>query len=135
MTFPGWTRVTDLKFYVEAEDLEDEEESPRALPRRLYRPKGRRYPLLSIGLYSDYESPGEIIEMVQKDGSRLITHMQGPTNGVIVSVSFKSGKGQWWSESGSRAYVPLELFDDLVEMIGEAKQKIIAWRNEPHDPR
>lgn len=135
MTFPGWTRVTDRECYVETGDLEEEssaeDDHPHRLPHRLYRPKGRRYPLLSIRLYVDFENPGEAIETVREDGVRVITHTRSPPNGFIVSVSFKSGKGQWWSERDARAYIPLELAADLVEMIEEAKRKIVLWRGEP----
>jgi hypothetical protein len=128
MTFPGWTRVTDRKFYVDADDLDEAElDHPHRLPHRLYRPKGRRYPLLSIGIYADHSEPGEMTEEAGEDGVRVIRHVRPAPKGFTVSVSFKSGHGQWWSESNPRAYIPLELATDLMEMIEEAKLKIIAW--------
>jgi hypothetical protein len=133
MTFPGWTRVTDRQFYVDSNDLEDEgeEDHPHRLPHRLYRPKGRRFPLLSIGLYPDWQDPGTSVETIRGDGTRVITHTRPPPNGFTMSVSFKPGKGQWWDDRSPRAYVPLELCDDLAEMIEEARRKIILWRGEP----
>lgn len=110
--FPGWMRVTDLSFYVKAGDLEDEDH-PRRLPRRLFKPKGRRYPLLLIGLYREFETNESV-----KGAS---------PGGFNISVRFKSGKGQWWDDHHPRAYIPLELTGDLVEMIEEAKQKIVVW--------
>src|SRR5271157_5470838 len=97
-----WTRVTDFKPYVEDGDFDD---APRALPFRLYSPKGKRYPLLSIRVYSDWD------------------HVSGEElpKGIRISTSFKSGKGQWWDDRHALSYVPFELLGDLAEMLGEAK--------------
>ena len=88
-----WVRVTDTKPYIEAEDYSDE--FGHGLSHRLYRQKGRRYPLLDI------------------------TFVAFPA-GLTLSVSYKSGKGQWWSGSYPNAAVPLELLPDLREMLDEA---------------
>lgn len=97
-----WVRVTDFAPYVATEDLTEEEDT-YALARRVYRPKGRRYPLLQIAVHA----------------------VAWPVlTGVRVTASFKPKKVAWWSDADPGAAVPLSLFGDLFEMLREAETKL-----------
>lgn len=91
-----WVRVTDVKPYVATEDYSGE--FCHDLAHRLYRRKGRRYPLLDIAFA---ESPA----------------------GLMLSVNYKHGEGHWWTNGYPNAAVPLELLADLREMLDEAATK------------
>jgi hypothetical protein len=92
-----WQLVTDFAPYVASEDLSEE---TMALTRRIYHQKGRDFPLLSIAIHAS---------------------AWPAVSGVKISASFKSRKGDWWSDSDPFAAVPLSLFGDLFEMIREAE--------------
>lgn len=99
-----WYRVHNLATYIKSEDIMPPEED-RSLARRFYTPKGKRYPMLAISVHPD------ISYYMDKK----------PLTGVKISCSLKSKKSEWWDEY--EATIPLELLEDLWEMLQEAKLK------------
>jgi hypothetical protein len=99
-----WYRVHNLAGYVKSEDIMPPEED-RSLARRYYTPMDKRYPILAISIHPD------ILYYMDKK----------PLTGVKISCSLKSKKSEWWDEY--EATIPLELFEDLWEMLQEAKLK------------
>ena len=96
-----WVRVGDPKPYIDSGDFAEYGE--RAFPWRLYRPKDNPYPLLLISIHAAAEPA---------------------LAGIILSVSFKPNKGEWWEDHHPHAAVPLALFGDLFEMLREAETKL-----------
>jgi hypothetical protein len=104
----NWVRVTDISFYIQAGDIV---ESDSEWPYRVYRPKGRKYPLLVIEMAPD-----------------LRVYDGHPPSGVRICVSYKTRKGEWWTGSVPQAFIPVELFGDLTEMLEEAAKMIRKQR-------
>jgi len=101
-----WTRVKNITPYIKSGDyLSDEEDF--SLCRRLYSPKDKKYPLFSIG--------------IDANTSYVIKR---PFIGIKISFSCKNKRGEWWDEKSDLSCLPLELFDDLKEMMDEVVTKI-----------
>ncbi len=104
-----WTRVEDVSPYVKSENMSDPSED-YSLARRVYSPKGKKYPLLCFSIFGDFAFS------VRKE----------PLSGIRVSVSYKEKAGAWWESSFSEdVQIPLELFSELEEMLAEIKTKFV----------
>lgn len=80
-------------------------EEDHALVRRVYSAKGKKYPLLMITIHPDVD------HAIHKE----------PLMGIRIGVATKEKKGDWWDDY--MAFIPLELFSDLEEMLAEVKKK------------
>jgi hypothetical protein len=97
-----WIRVNDIIPYVKTEDYSSDIESV-ALCRRLYSAEGKEYPILSLNIYPNID-------------------FRASLKGVKIACTLKRERQGDWDDYS--AYIPVELFDDLVEMLAEAKAKI-----------
>lgn len=102
-----WERVFNMAPYIETEDFLEDSLYDKSIVRN-YKANGKKYPLLSIGIHPNlsFAVKGELF------------------SGITISVAFKKKRGDWWESSFSEnAVIPLELFDELTEMLQEAKDK------------
>lgn len=102
-----WVRVKDVTPYINAEQYSEE----FGLVKRLYSVKGKEYPLLSVAIYGNF------------------SHSQSENKGIRIDISFKEKEDSWWDSSSLNdcAYISLELFDDLREMLKEAEEKLESF--------
>lgn len=104
-----WKRLTDGRdidpdFYVEEGEDAVYEES--AIARRVFGWKGRMFPRISVAAYKQW-------------GDEKPTCLKGRP-GFKISCAYKSDQGQWWRDID----VPLDLLDELVDMLGNVKMKL-----------
>jgi hypothetical protein len=95
-----WIRVEDITPYIKTGDYSDES---FALVCKLYSAEGEEYPILSIGIFPNIDYRDSL-------------------EGVNISCGFKSKSQESWEVYS--AYIPVELFNDVIEMLAEAKNKI-----------
>jgi len=82
-------------------ELED-----RALTRRYYGWEGKRWPRLIISIYPNFPP------------------FDGETKALLIEVSTKEKINDYWNDRPGGPPVPLYLYDDLLEMLAEAKSKL-----------
>lgn len=102
-----WIKIEDVSPYVETADYVHERED-YSLIRRLYSHEGKKYPIFTISIHAnpEYSIRGEKLQ------------------GLKISSAYKEKEGDWWSSNDSLSYIPLELLDDLGEMLAKVKDKL-----------
>lgn len=98
--------VKDASFYVQSEDWSDDRDE---LVGRLYSFRDQKYPLLNISIWPDLN--------YRIDNSKKIT-------GLVVEIGYKEKSKDFWLANVKEAIIPVELYDQFMEMMIEAKAKI-----------
>ena len=114
-----WERITDLSKYIETEDVQDPKEMDYSLSSRYYKQAGKKsYPLLHIGIHANSSY------VVGHYNRATKSVKKGELTGIKIGSSFKKKEGDWWEKSDENAYIPPQLFSDLMEMLEEAKTNL-----------